>query len=104
MITADEIRQCTMQMVFFADGSDPKHIQLSQCYEHPRLMRVWAQMKSGNKRMMYMIDYQPISVREAPDRHEVLAKALNEALEKNPDPKLEVDVDRVINILKEMDK
>jgi hypothetical protein len=104
MITADELKQATMKMVFFADGSDPKHMQLCQCVEHPRLMRVWASMKSGTRRMMYMVDYQPVAVREAPDRHEVLAQVLNEALAKDPNPDLAIDVEKVIDILKEMEK
>lgn len=85
MVTADDLKQTTMQMIMFADGSNPKHVQVCQCLEYPALTRIWAAFKDGRKTMIYFIDHEPVPLKGVEDRHVVLAERLNDALAKKPE-------------------
>lgn len=100
MATAHDIQQSTMVMVMFADGSEPKHMQIYQCFEFPRLTRAWAQFRSGIKMITYFIDNEPISLRGVDDKHQAIADALNEAMLYDKEAK--VDINAMIDHMKKI--
>jgi hypothetical protein len=60
MITTDQLRAARWQVLYFADGKDPKHIQAFKCREFPRLTKTSVKPRVGDWSVIYAVDDVPI--------------------------------------------
>jgi hypothetical protein len=56
MITIDQLKAARWQVLYFADGKDPKHIQAYACREFSRFTRTSTKPKVGDWRIVYAVD------------------------------------------------
>lgn len=55
-VTIEHLKAAHWQVLFFADGTDPKHIQAYKCREYPRLTKMNVKPKTGGWRTTYAVD------------------------------------------------
>ena len=55
-ITIEQLKKAHWSVLYFASGSDPKHIQAYQCREFPRLTKTSVKPKRGEWRTVYAVD------------------------------------------------
>lgn len=82
LTAADLEGKLHMKVIMFGDGVDPKHIQISQCREHPCIGQIWVMNKDRSQSTTLTVDGKEIE--RGDGFFDRLAEALNEYYAEHP--------------------